>query len=489
MAVRTALVLNADGEITELPTNDSLSGPKKPTVTNWGANTETLAADKVLTDADAAVQFLNPGGVDRNVDLPTPSTSSPFFVIFNAPGGGDLLVRDAGFDIIRVPPNRIARLYTDGTTWTEQKAGAATSEVTLGWGSIPSATRLFRAWGTASTSVGSTTFDANAEHTCPVAGFLSRISWSIDRGTSPSEDTEIEIMKNGAVAETVRFSVERGESFVLSTAVVRGDELAVRAKAGELSGTAASFTIAIASTEGTVFGGCYGWGGSQLESPGSSLATAWGRADLITQPFALDFETELTIHSAGALKRLSWNTNAGDSTTQFEIMKNGAASETVTLTGATGSLDLTTSVAAGDEIGIRFKGGTIPGDSNFNIVVDSAGFILAWAGNMAASKRPETWADINEVTGTTSVPDIQEHTVPFTTGAGASLAVLSEAAPRVFLLKNGIKSEDTGALAFGGAVVAVGTTFVEGDTVSIIEGANAGKTSYGLKLTREVVPA
>ena len=56
-------------------------------------NGETLAADKVLLESDEEYQFLDPGGSNRNVDLPTTPSYARRFVIIHDGGADSLDIR------------------------------------------------------------------------------------------------------------------------------------------------------------------------------------------------------------------------------------------------------------------------------------------------------------------------------------------------------------------------------------------------------------
>lgn len=56
-------------------------------------NGETLAGDKTLLESDPEYQFLDPGGANRNVDLPTTPSYARRFVIFHDGGANSLDIR------------------------------------------------------------------------------------------------------------------------------------------------------------------------------------------------------------------------------------------------------------------------------------------------------------------------------------------------------------------------------------------------------------
>lgn len=82
-------------------------------------NTETLAADKVLTHDSPTFHFIDPDGA-RNLDLPAEEESAGlFFVIANKAGGAEVITirNDAGGTVCTPTQNETAIVFCDGTTW------------------------------------------------------------------------------------------------------------------------------------------------------------------------------------------------------------------------------------------------------------------------------------------------------------------------------------------------------------------------------------
>lgn len=83
-------------------------------------NTETLAGTKTLVITDNMMQFLDPGGSARNVDLPAESDSDgKMFVICNRADASEIITirNDAGSTICTPTQNESAMVFCDGTTW------------------------------------------------------------------------------------------------------------------------------------------------------------------------------------------------------------------------------------------------------------------------------------------------------------------------------------------------------------------------------------
>ena len=70
--------------------------------TDLQKNTETLVGTKTLTDASEAIQFLDPDGVNRDVNLPAEAGTNPVFYIVNTAGAAfNLVIKDDSPAIIR----------------------------------------------------------------------------------------------------------------------------------------------------------------------------------------------------------------------------------------------------------------------------------------------------------------------------------------------------------------------------------------------------
>lgn len=87
-------------------------------------NTEILAADKILLTTDYAVQWLDPGGVDRDVTLPAEasSTNQLFIILNTANGAGEnLIVKDDTPTTIATLGAGMAGVFScDGTLWQQE---------------------------------------------------------------------------------------------------------------------------------------------------------------------------------------------------------------------------------------------------------------------------------------------------------------------------------------------------------------------------------
>ncbi len=88
-----------------------------------------------------------------------------------------------------------------------------------------------------------------------------------------------------------------------------------------------------------------------------------------TEVAALDEISQTVSPIFGRLKQLSWNTASADATTVVKVHVGGVVAETITLTGAVGSADLTLESVGQEVIAIEYDAGTAPGNGNYQVEV------------------------------------------------------------------------------------------------------------------------
>lgn len=83
------------------------------------ANTETLSANKTLTDDDRVLQTLNPNTADRTITLPAIAVTNHPFLITNTNGSNfKLTVENASATHVRVvPPGKSYLFFSNGSSW------------------------------------------------------------------------------------------------------------------------------------------------------------------------------------------------------------------------------------------------------------------------------------------------------------------------------------------------------------------------------------
>lgn len=107
-------------------------------------------------------------------------------------------------------------------------------------------------------------------------------------------------------------------------------------------------------------------GGAAIPSAGQHLEAHAGTSGIAG---VLGVDTEIVIPRDGNLSRITWNSASADATTVLKIVVDSSVVATVTLTGASGSLDLSKlavgpvqpQVAAGSKIAVEYDAGTAPG--------------------------------------------------------------------------------------------------------------------------------
>jgi len=96
------------------------------------SNTQTLTGTKTLTDADPPIQFLDPGGATRTVNLPADSYNNHGFWFYNFADADDenLTVTDGVFSVT-MGRYHSAMFVPNGATWSymvfDQTGGTAIS--------------------------------------------------------------------------------------------------------------------------------------------------------------------------------------------------------------------------------------------------------------------------------------------------------------------------------------------------------------------------
>lgn len=106
---------SSDGEEIEVLPVASLGVPAR-----LASNTETLSGAKTLTISDAPLQFLDPDGSNRDVNLPAEAVSDglQFRIVNTAGGAEDLVVKDdGGSTILTITQNESGIVWCNGTTW------------------------------------------------------------------------------------------------------------------------------------------------------------------------------------------------------------------------------------------------------------------------------------------------------------------------------------------------------------------------------------
>lgn len=98
------------------------------------SNIETLAADKVLTDADYRLQVLDPGGADREVELPAEGSGNHPFTFVNAdPTYTITVVNDGANTILTLDSAFAQEAVSDGVSWYAEGGGGGGGSASLSY--------------------------------------------------------------------------------------------------------------------------------------------------------------------------------------------------------------------------------------------------------------------------------------------------------------------------------------------------------------------
>ncbi len=146
----TPVIDNVD-DVTADHVNTLYDIAEKSAALAYFVNTETLAGTKTLVDADAGMQYLDPGGAARDVVLPAEAVGNHIFWITNTADAAETLTvkNDAAGVIGTVAVNECKTFISNGVAWraltntatgslvkiTETILSVAAASVT--WASIP----------------------------------------------------------------------------------------------------------------------------------------------------------------------------------------------------------------------------------------------------------------------------------------------------------------------------------------------------------------
>lgn len=325
-------------------------------------------------------------------------------------------------------------------------------------------------WGRALAA--STAADHLSEHTM-LAGNAKRLSWN--HGINSAFD----IIKNGSMSESVPSMNQPSGSAALTTTFADGDQVTIE-QTGADPGAENNYIMSV-DVAATVVGFA-----GDLTTSGSGQPSVWGDSQLAEVTSGFDERTEFPAHVAGAIDALTWNTQSGDATTQIGIYKNGSLSETITLDGAVGEDQTTTTTfAAGDDLSLRYNGGTAPAEGNYALWLDYTGLLLAYGANHATTGNfgaPYQHSQATEVPG--PLGSRNEVTTP-TSGTSGSVRWKSAAADSTTdmkLHKNGSVSETVDLTGADGSA-SLTTTLAQDDEVAweYDAGTAPGEATWNLR--------
>lgn len=393
--------------------DEGLVGVFVPSPDSWGTNTEDLSATKTLTDSSKTVQFLNPSGAERVVQLPMITLKTPFFVIFNDSllDNFDLVIQDStGLEQARVVNGEAIRLIHNGSD-------VVLAERIENLTTMNSVGRLRYAFGQSSGVNGRfftanialnivATLDYSTQHTVSEAGTIDFLHYNVN----VADDLVLKIHKNGSVVYTSPTLTDLAGSLAVDVAVAAGDRIGVELDASATVSTLGWFVVSV-----------------EPSAPGSWCSMTWGAdVNVLTHKFAanggstamsrttFDENTEHVAAEALTIESLGWINELGDATTDYAIYKNGALSETVDATGTQGAVgSLSTSLAVADTVAIRVDTKTT-GEGVVSVACSGAsGTLVAFGGD--AANNPGRWyapTGSSDDVASASLTDRDQQTVP-----------------------------------------------------------------------------
>ena len=169
-------------------------------------NTETLTGDLVLDDSDFPIQFIDPGGSARDIDLPAESVDNHAFYIVNRADAAETITvkNDAGTTIALLERYDAVLFVSNGIAWVamiSKTLSSLTIDQTLTDAAIPVLTLnqadvdedYLKIIGTSDTDADRALVDA-ANFTTPgaIAGWI-KIYVQDDQATNPITDGDFYI--------------------------------------------------------------------------------------------------------------------------------------------------------------------------------------------------------------------------------------------------------------------------------------------------------
>lgn len=461
-------------------------GGGPPSVDTWGAasryGASAMTGDLALTDADDTVQFLDAGGADRVVTLPTPSTSSKFFLLVNVGGSGSIAVSAGSASaLVTLGVHEACWCVTDGSNWTVhtfastmlQGVSAGVQVFEFRGNAAGSTNRYLLPNGGQASDITSDTADSyNNQIPAVRAGMINRALIVVGL---PTTNVNYHIVKDGVDSETLTVTsptaVPSGQpstyykEFTPSTAVSAGSTIGVRV--GNIF-SADGGAKAVLVSESTGRGFTIRWAGS-TGAGSNSAYLAWADTSTSTQS-SVGPGTRVNLPIACTLSNLAWVSQSATSTTQVQVYKNGVLAETITLTGASGATASGgTSFAMGDDVSLyRPQGGvgTSPGQVRFEAEFTGDDLeLVGWAGTTSGTNR--YFRPFSHLDGGDSGAD--RDNIHYSQGTCVLVAVSrwgGDSGEGLSILKNGVEVDTTGTTT-DEAGAASGTVFSPLDELTV----------------------
>lgn len=428
-----------------------------PMVSTWGASSTTMSGNATLTDASDVVQAFDPNGADRDVNLPTLTTNTPFFVLLNT-GLKTLSVKDSGGNLLAyVYGGKGAQFFNDGSaTWTAIELTINNTSLASGfflkYAGVPTGTNpAYIAYN------GSADSALNAPNgTALFDGFISAIAWYAEDGRG--FDVVVNDVRQGS------FFATAGPGIIFLSnpiPVVAGDVVKVYANYG---GTyELSVQLALSGLAGLSFGGILSSANNYFylgatHALSATLATQNGRTDAVAP-------------SAFSLSSMVGYAASDPTSYTYTIWKNGASSESGSPDTVLSSPNyrfkksLTTSFSAGDTVAISCDTGSV--QHSIGLLTNLSGFCYHFQHSSSLTTSPFFEYQTNGTTTVGSSTLIPGSYATVVASGSLTIGFRNETAPTAngALYKNGASSEALNMQATSGTL-SPSTTVERGDTLA-----------------------
>jgi hypothetical protein len=485
------LITGQNRQITSSDTiTDSAGSPigvtsAKPNVTNWGANTETLSADKTLVSGDATVQYLDPDGVSRTVNLPTQTAAVEFFLIHNN-GQGTLSIADPlGAIITSITVNQSAWCINDDVDWVIHTLTSVSRQLdsflAVFGGDAGGTSTFYKSQGdTTIPTIGGN--NLALDYTVPKACTMEVLAYI---GQTTTTTTDIIVRKNDVTSESLVnlpfTSAATLTKDLNGTAYAAGDYAGI----GYITGSDPNDAIFHVLFDRTESGGYhYRWGG---DANASVLFDVYGEATRAGLSGTFSQDNQFTVPEAFTTGDLFYTAELNDATTVFRIHKNLGNDEDVTLTANNHDTITTVGVtcAVNDELSVSAQSGTSPGQTTMGIEAGTlSGMWHGFAGNPASlNAYLNSWGNTSTSATGTSLSQANEQTVAHASSLKFWSINTASLAGSLTIVKNGATSENItpGSAVDSGALN--GTSYAKGDGIAVrASSTSLGATNFNILL-------
>jgi hypothetical protein len=450
-----------------------------------------MTGNRTLTDSDPVLQYLDPNGADRTVNLPVLTSNTPFFIIRHIGTADFLTVRaDSGSLVAELSAGEAIQLQHDGTGNIGATVVDLTGGISLGSplvfnGDITSGSYF---WANTVWSQGSGASEPDRYHVVAVRTRFTHLGWHIQNN---SNSTIVVYVNGSAAANGVTTGASNDTGIVeLSAPVIAeaGDVISLQ----QGTDTADTSVFLYGSPTLDEDAGYTYFFGSYL-SQNNQLLWAGGSYQNQQTQTTVGGRTEMTVPLAATGLKIAIRQN-GNATSTFQLWKNGSPVESFipSFSLKTGSVytsvhTLATTFAQGDTIAIERE--TVSGSITLDMTVRFLGVkgdCYPFAGSLTTFLR---WPQVR------AIPQVGGDSAGAIGSDGVFAVVRQGGVPVIGyrhataptndhqLYKNGVFSEAMNMQSTGGVITSLTTKFEEGDQVSLTgptSGTAPGESNYAV---------